>query len=123
MFEKYNCFILQGKLGYARMMIFYSNPTNPSEIEGITAQFSKKKVRFLKIPNLDAISLVFVRKLIKAMRSSTNFKEVFKKKFNLSVTDSRINLPRTGSCGDYNSNKLVLNIEIERTNLTKRGEI
>jgi hypothetical protein len=122
----YNRFISPGKTGYVRLHIYFSNFTSVSEILGVTSQFKKPREQFLELAHSDATSPVTIGTLtgpVGAMATSYDFKEVMKIKFGLRELGFWFTQPRTSKSGEFNRDRFVLHLEIDRKDLPKREKM
>ena len=122
----YNRFLSPGKTGYVRLHIFYSDLTSLPEIQGIVSQFKKPREQFLEVAHSNATSPINIGTLtgsVKAMAFSSDFYNVMKEKFGLSELGLWFTQPRTSKSGEFNTDKFVLHMEIDRKDLPKRLEM
>ena len=122
----YNRFLSPGKTGYVRLNIYYSDLTSVSDIQSVVSQFKKARERFMEVAHSNALSPVQIGTLtgsVKAMAASKDFKDVMKKKFDLSELGLWFGQPRTSNYTGFDSNKSTLHLEIDRKDLPKRQKM
>ena len=122
----FNRFLAFGKNGYVRLNFFYSESTSLPEIEQVISQFKIPRVQFLEKAHSDALVPTTVGTLtgsVEAMATSRDFRETFMHKFSLNSLGLWWGIPRQGKRSEYNGNKAVLHLEIDRKDYAKRKDI
>ena len=122
----FNRFLAYGKNGYVRLNFFYSDSTSLPEIEQVISQFKIPRVQFLEKAHSDALVPTTVGTLtgsVEAMAASKDFRETFLHKFSLSTVGLWWGIPRQGKKSEYNGNKAVLHIEIDRKDYGNRNDM
>ena len=129
--EKYvfdfNRFISPGGRMYCRINIFYNDSkTSISEIEGVISGFKKPRVQFLQLAHSDSpapIQMGSITGSVKAMATSPDFIQTFKKMFKLKYVGFWWTQPKSELSWAFTPKQFSVHYEIDRSDLEKNENI